>query len=105
MTAEPQLEEAPMAKVLTHMTMSLDGYIAEPDDQVGELFEWYGAGDVTVPSANDGIELRVDPASAELLGELSGNAGALVAGRRLFDITQGWNDAHPLGSPVVVVTH
>ena len=30
-----------MGKVLTHMTMSLDGYIAEPDDQVGELFDWY----------------------------------------------------------------
>jgi hypothetical protein len=36
-----------MGKVLTHMTMSLDGCIAGPDDQVGELFEWYGAGDVT----------------------------------------------------------
>ena len=43
-----------MGKVLTHMTMSLDGYIAEPDDQVGELFDWYGAGEVSVPSANDG---------------------------------------------------
>ena len=32
-----------MGKVLTHMTMSLDGFIADPDDQVGELFEWYEA--------------------------------------------------------------
>jgi len=29
----------------------------------------------------------------------------LVAGRRLFDITGGWNDHHPVGAPVVVVTH
>jgi dihydrofolate reductase len=28
-----------------------------------------------------------------------------VAGRRLFDITDGWGDAHPIGAPVVVVTH
>ena len=28
-----------MGKVFTHMTMSLDGFIADPNDQVGELFE------------------------------------------------------------------
>jgi len=37
-----------MAKVYTHMTMSLDGYIADPRDGTGELFGWYGAGDVPV---------------------------------------------------------
>jgi hypothetical protein len=36
-----------MGKVFTHMTMSLDGFIADPNDQVGDLFDWYGAGDVT----------------------------------------------------------
>jgi dihydrofolate reductase len=30
---------------------------------------------------------------------------ALVSGRRLFDIANGWNDTHPSGAPVVVVTH
>jgi hypothetical protein len=39
-----------MGKVFTHMTMSLDEFIADPNDQVGELFDWYGAGDVTVPT-------------------------------------------------------
>jgi dihydrofolate reductase len=33
------------------------------------------------------------------------NVGALVCGRRLFDITDGWGDEHPIGAPVVVVTH
>jgi dihydrofolate reductase len=94
-----------MGKVLTHMTMSLDGYIADPDDQPGELFDWYGAGDVSVPSANEGIAFAVDEASAELLRELTENVGALVSGRRLFDIANGWNDSHPAGAPVVVVTH
>jgi dihydrofolate reductase len=94
-----------MGKVLTHMTMSLDGYIAGPDDQPGELFDWYGAGDVSVPSANDGIAFAVDESSAELLRELTENVGALVSGRRLFDIADGWNDSHPAGAPVVVVTH
>ena len=36
-----------MSKIFSHMTMSLDGYIAQPDDQIGELFDWYSAGEVT----------------------------------------------------------
>ena len=94
-----------MGKVFTHMTMSLDGYIAQPDDQIGELFEWYEAGDVSVPSASENISFAVDEASADVLRELTENVGALVAGRRLFDIAGGWNDSHPAGAPVVVVTH
>lgn len=94
-----------MGKVLTHMTMSLDGFIADPNDQPRELFDWYGAGDVTVPSANKDISFQVDDASAELLGDLTGRSGALVSGRRLFDLTDGWGDRHPAGAPVVVVTH
>jgi dihydrofolate reductase len=94
-----------MGKVWTHMTMSLDGYIAEPNDEVGELFDWYGAGEVSVASANEDVAFAVDAASAGMLRDLLGSAGALVCGRRLFDITNGWNDNHPVGAPVVVVTH
>jgi len=94
-----------MGKVLTHMTMSLDGFIANPDDTPGELFDWYGAGDVSVPSANPDVSFDVDAASAAVLRDLTDNVGALVAGRRLFDITDGWGDNHPVGAPVVVVTH
>jgi dihydrofolate reductase len=94
-----------MGKVVTHMTMSLDGYIADPDDGVGELFDWYEAGEVSVASANQDIAFHVDEAGAEVLRELIGSAGALVSGRRLFDIADGWNDNHPIGAPVVVVTH
>jgi dihydrofolate reductase len=94
-----------MGKVLTHMTMSLDGYIADPADQVGELFDWYQSGAVSVPSANENVAFTVDEAGAGVLRDLTANVGALVSGRRLFDITDGWNDAHPVGAPVVVVTH
>lgn len=94
-----------MGKVLTHMTMSLDGYVADRDDQPGELFDWYGAGEVSVPSANENVTFNVDDASAEMLGDLTDKSGVLVAGRRLFDIANGWNDAHPAGMSVVVVTH
>ena len=94
-----------MSKVLSHMTMSLDGYIAQPDDEVGELFEWYGAGDTAVASLNEDISFNVDAASAEMLGDLVEHAGAVIAGRHLFDITDGWGDNHPAADRVVVVTH
>jgi dihydrofolate reductase len=85
--------------------MSLDGFIADRNDQVGELFEWYEGGDVSVPSSNADISFQVDEVSAEMLRELTGTTGALLTGRRLFDIADGWGDNHPAGAPVVVVTH
>jgi dihydrofolate reductase len=94
-----------MSKVLTHMTMSLDGYIADTDNQVGELFDWYQAGETSVPSPNEDITFGLDEAGAKALRDLTENVGALVAGRVLFDIAGGWNDTHPSGARVVVVTH
>ena len=32
-------------------------------------------------------------------------SGALVVGRKLFDFTSGWGGLHPIGLPVVVLTH
>src|SRR5437868_4742346 len=92
-----------MAKVLTHMCMSLDGFVAQPDDNPAELFDWYWNGDVVVPSAQETMSFSVDAASALMLRELTSGCGALVVGRRLFDQTDGWGDNHPAGAPVVVV--
>ena len=49
MTVYPETgpREVHMAKVYTHMTMLLDGYIADPKDGTGELFGWYSAADLT----------------------------------------------------------
>ena len=94
-----------MAKVLTHMCMSLDGFVAQPDDSPAELFDWYWGGDVVVPSAQESMHFSVDAASAPMLRDLTSGCGAIVAGRRLFDQTDGWGDNHPAGAPVVVVTH
>lgn len=94
-----------MAKVLTHMCMSLDGFVAQPDDDPAELFDWYWGGDVVVPSARHDMTFSVDASSAPMLQDLMSGCGALIAGRRLFDLTDGWGDNHPVGAPVVVVTH
>jgi dihydrofolate reductase len=85
--------------------MSLDGFVAQPDDNPAELFEWYWGGDVVVPSAQESMSFSVDAASAPMLRELTSGCGAIIAGRRLFDQTDGWADNHPAGAPVVVVTH
>lgn len=94
-----------MAKVLTHMCMSLDGFVAQPDDNPAELFDWYWNGEIVVPSAQESMNFSVDAASAPVLRDLTTGCGAVIAGRRLFDQTDGWGDNHPAGAPVVVVTH
>lgn len=60
---------------------------------------------MTVPTADERWSFRVDENSAQMLREALAGTGALVCGRRLFDLTNGWDDSHPVGAPVVVVTH
>jgi dihydrofolate reductase len=94
-----------MATVITQASMSLDGYIADPSDNVGPLFDWYGNGDVEVTGADPDRVFRVSAASADYLRRAWANAAAGVIGRRLFDITNGWNGRPPVGEAVFVVTH
>ncbi|GAB2820497.1 dihydrofolate reductase family protein [Actinoallomurus bryophytorum] len=94
-----------MNKVIANMSMSLDGFIADTADGIDQLFGWMGSGDVEVPTAVDWATFRVSPASADYMSEAMAGVGALIAGRHLFDITQGWGGTHPLGVPIIVVTH
>jgi dihydrofolate reductase len=95
-----------MTKVYTGASMSLDGYISGPAETGFEhLFKWYGNGDVEVPTTKPEMTLRLSAVSADHFRSLIDNTGALVVGRRLFDYTGGWDGNHPMGAPVVVVTH
>jgi len=101
-----------MGKVVFNMTMSLDGFVAGPNDSpengLGEggdaLFNWYFSGDTEVPISDGNMVLKVSSQSAELLKESMSNYGAGVWGRKTFDIAQGWG-GHPPGSPAFIVTH
>jgi dihydrofolate reductase len=94
-----------MGEVIAHLAMSLDGFIADPDDGCDELFGFYGSGDVAVKLGAGIPELHVSRKTADLLTAEVGNEGATVVGRRLYDLTNGWN-GHPGGEvPMVVVTH
>lgn len=84
--------------------MSLDGFVADQHDSTNDLFGWYFNGEVEVPAGN--FTFKVSEASADFLRPaLAGGVGALVCGRRVFDLTQGWGGHHPLGCPVFVVSH
>jgi dihydrofolate reductase len=98
-----------MGKVSAGATMSLDGFIAGPDDTGFDLlFKWYGAGDVEVPMPDDtaGVPAsHVSAATADLLRREFAGWGALVVGRHLYDLTNAWGGRHPLGVTTVVLTH
>jgi dihydrofolate reductase len=94
-----------MATVMAGLTMSLDGFIADLSDGVEHLFDWYDRGDVTFEWPGNDMVSHVSKASAEHLRELIESVGAIVAGRRVFDITDGWGGRHPMGVPVFLLTH
>jgi dihydrofolate reductase len=96
-----------MATVVADMSMSLDGFIAGPNDRIDEIFAWFSAGDVEVPLPNQTVipSFRTDEASAAELRNTLDNLSAIVTGRRTFDLAGGWAGAHPMGAPVWIVTH
>jgi dihydrofolate reductase len=88
-----------MTKLIADMSMSLDGKIATPDDDIAPLTRWFFSGDTEVGP------FRVSAASATLLTEAFERVGALIGGRRYFDLAGGWGGAHPMGVPVYILTH
>jgi dihydrofolate reductase len=96
-----------MGKAITGGTMSLDGYIAGPEESGFDLlFQWYGNGDVEVPSASPDVPaLRLSAASAALVRPEWEGTGALVVGRYLYDMTKAWGGRHPMDVTTVVLTH
>ena len=89
-----------MGRVKAEISMSLDGYIAGRDVRVGN-----GMGD-------DGDRLhdwRFDartPTDEAIVADLYATTGAVVIGKRMFDVGfEPWGDPPPFGMPVFIVTH
>jgi dihydrofolate reductase len=95
-----------MSKVVAIMSMSLDGYVADPNDGVDEVFDWYfNSGDVEFHAGgSDAMTFKVSPPSAQHLRGLWYELGAALTGRRTFDVAHGWGGNHGWG-PAFVVTH
>ncbi len=94
-----------MSKVIYSASISLDGFIALPNDEVGPLFDWYGSGDIEYPLPGTDMVFKVSPVSAALFDEIWTKIGASVTGRRTFDVAHAWGGNPPGGGNHFVVTH
>jgi dihydrofolate reductase len=101
-----------MTKVVIDMSMSLDGFVAGPDDGKADglgrhggphLFDWYTSGQEEV---GDPIFLPEPGANRDEVERMFAESGAYIFGRRTYDITDGWGGRHPVnGVPIFVLTH
>jgi len=91
-----------MSTVVMHAVASVDGFIADADDEVGPLFDWYFNGEAEIV---DGGPFKVSAASVAYVRPMWERIGTTVIGRRLFDLTNGWEGTPPAGDHIVVVTH
>jgi dihydrofolate reductase len=110
-----------MAKVVVALTMSLDGFIAGSNDGTDQplgdggmrLFDWYFDGDTAIEryqqAADRGVPVppfKLSRSSAKVFDDLINNTGAVVTGRRTYDISNAWGGNGPLpGLPLFIVTH
>jgi dihydrofolate reductase len=100
-----------MGKVTVDISMSLDGFIAGPDDglelPLGErgeqLHEWVF--DLASWRERHGLAGGTTDRDAEILDEAFRDLGAFVLGRRMFDNAKEWGDDPPFHAPVFVLTH
>ncbi|WP_427888912.1 dihydrofolate reductase family protein [Kribbella sp. GL6] len=94
-----------MGNVVATAVVSLDGFVADLEDRVGPLFDWYNNGPVEIYGTDPDRAFHVSPASAEYMRSTWPNFAASIVGRRLFDLTNGWNGVPPASEHVFVVTH
>ena len=95
-----------MSKVVLYMWMSLDGFIAGPDDS-----KEHGLG-VNGERLHDSIPGDADPGSHRPEHEANAavfddamDTGAVIVGRRTFEFAGGWGGDHHDGVPIFVLTH
>jgi dihydrofolate reductase len=102
-----------MAKVVISLTMSLDGFIAGPNDDFDhplgtrdgmKLFDWYSSG--RRPGEDGDPRFKPKGRNKEVVDEMFATTGATLSGRRTYEIAGGWEGTHPINAiPVVVLTH
>jgi dihydrofolate reductase len=96
-----------MGTIAAGFSMSLDGFIAGPNDDVQRLFAWMYLGDtdLDLSSGDTDFDLKVSSESADQFKQTISQTGAIVSGRRMFDVAGAWGGKHPMDVPVVVLTH
>jgi dihydrofolate reductase len=93
-----------VAATVLYMSMSLDGFIAGPNEGPGNglgdgghrLHEWVPMGDDAGPRALAG---RIGGVNGQVVDEFM-STGAVVAGRGTFELAGGWGGDHHDGVPI-----
>ena len=95
-----------MTQVVAIMSMSLDGFVADHNDGVSEVFDWYlNSGEVDIHTGGSApMTFQVSEPSAEHIRGLTSGLGAVLTGRRTFEAAGGWGGNHAWG-PAFVLTH
>jgi dihydrofolate reductase len=100
-----------MSRVTSHMSMSLDGFVAGPDQS---LTQPLGLGGMSLHEWHLKPDEDTDPADREARDELLRPMGAYVMGRNMFGPVRGpwsedwrgwWGAEPPYHAPVFVLTH
>jgi dihydrofolate reductase len=101
-----------MTKVVIDMSMSLDGFVAGPDDGKADplgrhggehVFDWYFSGNEEWRHP----VFRPEPGvNRDEVDRMFAESGAFIFGRRTYEIANGWGGRHPVnGVPTFVLTH
>jgi dihydrofolate reductase len=96
-----------MSSIVLCMWMSLDGFVAGPDDgpeqglgvggeRLHDFLTFTGEDHPTTARTHDEV-------SAAVMADLM-TSGAVLTGRRTFDLAGGWGGDHHDGVPIVVLT-
>lgn len=101
-----------MSKVVIDMSMSLDGFVAGPDDGKADplgrhggehVFDWYSSGG---EEFNGPLFHPAPGANRDEVEKMFAESGAYIFGRRTYEIANGWGGRHPVnGAPIFVLTH
>jgi dihydrofolate reductase len=94
-----------MSKVTAGFSMSLDGYVADANDGVEDVFKWYSTGNADAEHTLGDATFTMSAEGAAYIKEAGQVAGVLVTARRTFDLANAWGGRHPMDVPMVVVTH
>lgn len=91
-----------MGEVFLALSMSLDGYVAGPADDVKPLHRWLFDGDAPSRYGNG---LTMSAASRDVVDGYFDEAGACVVGRTTFELAGRWGGRPPFPMPFFVVSH
>ena len=98
-----------MGKVVGFITMSMDGFVAGPNDRLGDggerLHYWHFGGPFTYEDDARGTLGSPSEVDQEYLDGVFSPAGSWLVGRTMYDLADGWGDDPGFGVPVFVVTH